>query len=173
MKIRLKCTDDELPLPEGPFSGEWCVEWPSGIPKFRADYVNGIQEGLYECYGETGILIQKGQMKDGNCIGHWVDYHPIDGHRIMECDYDGSGSGYEGVVRRFWNNGTVSSEKSYHKGVPHGSYREFDSDGNIMWEGEYRDGDPWEGICQVFDFGGVPRIVLSAFQQGEKIRDIE
>jgi hypothetical protein len=54
-----------------------------------------------------------------------------------------------------------------------GSYREFASDGELMWKGEYPEGEPWEGICQIIDLNCAPSLIIAEFHHGKKIREIE
>jgi hypothetical protein len=56
---------------------------------------------------------------------------------------------YTGVVRIWDKWGTVREECSYRGGARHGIWKEYAEDGTLKWQCEYKDGEPWNGVCRI------------------------
>jgi len=170
--FRLKNFDDDCPCPDEHFTGEWIVEWPNGVTKFRANYIDGKEDGERFCYWENVNLTQKGRMCRGECVGRWTNYHE-DGFKTSEYDFiDGQ---IQGVKKSFWRNGALMYLHTYRESVLHGVFRAYRHDGSCLYEGVYRDGAPWSGTCEIDVFekqadGGYT--LLGEFAEGVKIRDL-
>jgi hypothetical protein len=55
-------------------------------------------------------------------------------------------------MRRLWDgNGRLLFEHRYTNGLRHGMWFGYETDGRKISQGEYRDGDPWDGICFIYD----------------------
>ena len=170
---RLKTFDQDSPWPDDRFTGEWVVEWPNGQLKFRAHYLDGKANGDYRCFSEEGRVVQEGRMCRGECVGRWVDYHHDTGSILAERVYlDGH---CEGIERSYFDNGNVMSERSHRQSVLHGPFRWFLRDGQLAFEGEYQEGEPWDGVCEVEGFdqqvdGSYSS--LAEFRCGSRVRDV-
>lgn len=169
---RLKDELEDSPWPGENFTGEWIVEWPNGVTKFRAQYVQGKPDGDYLCFWPNGRLAQKGRMCQGESVGRWTDYHQ-DGFVTATRDFiDGL---IEGVERTYWRDGTVMEERTMRHTFLHGIARKYRRDGMLSFEGEFRDGEPWSGICEVSTFeqqldGSYS--ILAEYALGKKVRDL-
>src|SRR5436309_8991464 len=83
---RIKDYDDAMIWPPDDFTGEWVVEWPNGVVKFRSLYLGGKEEGDYQCYWSNGKPAQLGYSSNGVCVGVWTDFLE-DGTKLKETHY--------------------------------------------------------------------------------------
>jgi hypothetical protein len=58
---------------------------------------------------------------------------------------------YTGVVRLWDENGRLTLEQTYFDGARHGTWKEFDEVGKLKSACEYKNGAPWNGVCQIVD----------------------
>jgi hypothetical protein len=69
-KTRVIDDDDAEDIwPNDGYSGIWEIYWPNGVVKFRANYVDGKEEGECLCYWDNGNLAQRGVKVRGECDG--------------------------------------------------------------------------------------------------------
>jgi antitoxin component YwqK of YwqJK toxin-antitoxin module len=73
------------------FNGVWEVYWPNGRLKFRAEYVNGKEEGWTRCWWDNGKLCQEGVNEAGECVGIWTRFLE-DGRKFKEEEFYSPGS---------------------------------------------------------------------------------
>lgn len=53
---------------------------------------------------------------------------------------------------RFWDErGQLIFEHDYNNGERHGRWIEYDAGGRKKSVSEYRNGDPWDGVCYIYD----------------------
>ncbi|HZE72359.1 MAG TPA: hypothetical protein VE135_22845 [Pyrinomonadaceae bacterium] len=69
--------------PDESYSGLWEVYWPNDVIKFRANFLNGQEEGECLCFWDNGKLAQRGFRVGGHCVGIWTDYS-YDGAKTLE-----------------------------------------------------------------------------------------
>lgn len=170
--MRKKLIDDgEQELwPEEGYTGMWEVYWPNGVIKFRAQFLNGQEEGECLCFWDNGKLAQRGVRAAGQCVGIWTDY-TYDGAKSMEGLYVNGKK--EGLWTSFWSDGTVMQEEEYIEGLQHGDSRHFSYDGELIHQGEFRNGEPYNGICHVPDFDRHPHYtMIGEYLEGELIREL-
>jgi hypothetical protein len=169
---RLKNDLDDSPWPAADFTGMWIVEWTNGATKFRGHYLEGKADGDYLCFWPNGRPAQKGRMSRGECVGRWTDYHE-DGFVTAERDFiDGQ---VEGIERRYWESGEVMEVRTMRHSVVHGAVRVYRRDGQLSYEGEYRDGEPWHGVCDASTFEKQPNggySILAEYDRGTKIKNL-
>ena len=96
--------DEDMPWPPKDFTGEWVVNWPNGMLKFRSLFLEGKPEGEYLCRWENGELAQIGKSEDGKSVGLWLDYRK-DGTKLKENEIFAYGTFQ---VRHFDKNGRLS-----------------------------------------------------------------
>ncbi len=61
---------------------------------------------------------------------------------------------YTGPVRYWDDQGRLCTEYMVKDGLRHGRWVEYDERGEVTIEGEYRDDEPWDGICYPIDMKG-------------------
>jgi antitoxin component YwqK of YwqJK toxin-antitoxin module len=105
--------DDEGLYPPDGFTGVWEVYWPNRKLKWRAHFLNGVEDGRHTCWWDDGRLAQTGICEHGECKGVWVDYH-TDGSKMKETEYATRGNF---VVRWYDNEGAISEVQTWVNGV--------------------------------------------------------
>ena len=98
---------------EGRRQGEWIIYYESLDIKARGFYKDDLKEGAWVFYYETGEVEQEGNYKSGEYDDAWI-----------------------------WTfkNGDKKRFEQYINGVEHGDFIEYDSLGNILLNGNYRNG---------------------------------
>jgi antitoxin component YwqK of YwqJK toxin-antitoxin module len=156
--------------PDEGYSGPWEVYWPNDVIKFRANFLNGQEEGECLCFWDNGKLAQRGFRVGGHCVGIWTDYS-YDGAKTLEGRYVNGEK--EGLWVSFWGDGSVMQEEEYVEGLQHGAFRYFSYDGELLHEGEFRNGQPHNGICHVPAIDRHPHYTMIAeYLEGEIIREL-
>jgi antitoxin component YwqK of YwqJK toxin-antitoxin module len=105
---------EENPSPPKTFSGVWEVLWPNGIPKYRAEFENGKENGMAQCWWENGALAQEGRNEGGIPVGIWRDYFD-DGSLSKETEYLSSSNIFFQKV--YDENGKVYLRREFRDGV--------------------------------------------------------
>jgi antitoxin component YwqK of YwqJK toxin-antitoxin module len=156
--------------PDDNYTGLWEIYWPNLVIKFRANYVNGQEEGECLCFWDNGNLAQRGVKVEGHCDGIWTDYS-YEGRKSLEGRYVNRQK--EGAWTSFWDDGSVMKEEEYLNGLRHGYSRHFSDDGELIHEGEFRNGEPYNGICHVRDHDRHPHYTMIAeYLEGEIVREL-
>jgi hypothetical protein len=70
---------------------------------------------------------------------------------------------YTGVVRIWDKWGTLREESCYQLGARHGIWKEYAEDGTLEQVCEYRDGIPWNGVCQIREW----KAFIAEFRDGK------
>jgi len=142
-------------------------------------YVRGKRHGKYTKWYFDEQKEAEGTYEDGLKVGIWREWH-WGGDLASECTYQ---RGRIVGTKTWWDRGkkyredeydeegniahTVASysmaggrwyEGWYRKGKKHGTWTYWNPDGTFKARGEWRDGEPWNGICQVT----VPKMSLSS-----------
>jgi antitoxin component YwqK of YwqJK toxin-antitoxin module len=89
----------------------------------EADFVAGLYDGEYEHY-KNNVLIEKGTYKEGRKEGLFSEYLSSSGSLKQESEY--TAGKIDGLVRTFFADGSVATEKGYKNGREHGPDRRFD-----------------------------------------------
>lgn len=132
--------------------------------------MNGEEEGEHLCYWDNGKLAQRGTMVHGKCLGVWTDYS-YEGAVSRQGEYGPAGR--QGVWRSYWDDGTVMTEEEYVDGLLHGTARHFSYDGKLIHEGEFRNDEPYNGICHTPDIDRHPHYtMIGEYMDGEMIREL-
>lgn len=170
-KTRVIDDDDAEDIwPDDGYSGIWEIYWPNGVVKFRANYVDGKEEGECLCYWDNGNLAQRGVKVGGECDGIWTDYD-YEGYKTLQGRYVNGKQ--EGLWVSFWDDGSVMKEREYVAGLEHGYSRHFSYEGELIHEGEFREGEPYNGICHVPDFDRHPHYTMvGEYVEGNIIREL-
>ena len=109
----------------GKKQGKWIIYYKSGEVKAEGNYVDDLREGEWIFYYESGPVEQRGFYKKGEYDDVWV-----------------------------WSfkNGDKKRFEQYIKGVEHGDFLEYDSLGNVLLKGNYKNGlREWNWIYHVND----------------------
>ena len=127
---------------------------------FEGEYLNGKRCGKgKEFY--FGELIFEGEYKDGKRNGKGKEYNEL-GKVIFEGDYlfgkKWNGNGYDldnnilyeikngkGYIREYYTNGNLKFEGEYSNGEKNGKCREYNIYKNLIFEGQYFYGKKWNG----------------------------
>ena len=169
-KGRLIDDGEQVYWPEENYTGLWETYWPNGVIKFRANFVDGKEEGEWLCYWDNGNLAQRGVNVKGVCDGVWTDYS-YDGHKSRVGRYVNGKP--EGLWVSFWDDGSVMHEQEYVGGLEHGYSRHFSYEGELIHEGEFREGEPYNGICYVADPDRHPHYTMIAeYLEGQIVREL-
>lgn len=115
-------------------------------------YVQGHRDGIWTgWFGEDQReKAWEAHFQKGRLTGE-KRYFERNGRRSAVEAFDKSGN--RKLFRSYHSNGTVAREAHYKDSRPHGPDRSFDSTGKLIWEGESRDGRPWQGWCFVLSAG--------------------
>jgi MORN repeat variant len=105
-------------------------QWNRFIYIFR-QYVMKIEMKRPEHY--TGV--QKGWFPNGRLGG---EAHFVKGE-------------LNGKMTSWYPSGKKQSEQWYLQGSRRGKWTNWDEKGNVLNQCEYRNGEPWEGLCYIYD----------------------
>lgn len=140
---------------EGKRHGQSLEYYPNKKLKNRLEYANDIKHGPYEDFYEHGALRTKGQYrynlpsaqwrwydKEGRIVlasstfeygkGTMYKFDEVSGKKHMEIDFDAGVQ--DGRQMRWYDSGVLRSQASYHKGLLHGSFKEYHENSHMMSE---------------------------------------
>jgi len=92
------------------------------LPPYRHRWACQFQIALYDCTGFEGFHTWPNQDEQ-----------------------------YTGVVPIWDKWGNLRSESTYLSGARHGFWKEYHEDGTLKSVCEYKNGRPWNGVCQLFE----------------------
>jgi len=98
----------------------------------------GYKQGKWKEYYETGELKAEGTYKNNEKTGLWKWYY-INGKLEQTGNYE-EAEKPNGEWKWYFENGKVFIEENFYKGKLDGFYKEYDSLGNIITEGQYIEG---------------------------------
>ena len=132
----------------------------NGVLLYEGEYLNGKRHGLGKEYSKNGVLLYEGEYlngkrhglgkeysKDGELIfeGEYINgkYFNGKGFNIMECDVKGG----KGKVKLYYqiNPKLLKFEGEIINGEINGKGTEYDTNRNIIFIGEYKNGKKWNG----------------------------
>ncbi|MBQ7490351.1 MAG: hypothetical protein IJT51_07545 [Bacteroidales bacterium] len=99
---------------------------------------NGLRQGLWKEYYETGELRAKGKYKNSMPIDDWVFYLPNKTVEI-EGEYDKKGR-KTGEWKWYYANGELLAIENYEAGQLDGEFVEYDEEQNVLTKGQYVEG---------------------------------
>jgi antitoxin component YwqK of YwqJK toxin-antitoxin module len=162
------------------------IEWDlSGAKESECHYRHGLKTGSETTWGPLGRKSSECIYKDGRIVGKktfWFDngvvakeetydqsgklsdvmlFHP-NGKRKVQGHFGGR---YEDT-KFLWNAaGNLKKE---------GRWSYWDDQGKLLAEGEFRDGQPWEGICGTVDRSqSVPMERFGRYEKGKLIEHVK
>ena len=99
---------------------------------------NGLRQGVWKEYYETGELRAKGKYKNSMPIEDWKFYFP-DKTVEIEGSYDKKGR-KNGEWRWYYPNGELLAVENYESGLLEGEFVEYDEEHNEITKGQYVEG---------------------------------
>jgi antitoxin component YwqK of YwqJK toxin-antitoxin module len=121
---------------EGKLNGKFNEFYRSGQVHEELTYVDGKKVGPVKNYHANGKVRIEGQYEDNKPSGHWKYFFDND-QLEEEGDFK---NGYRvGIWKSFDRFGTINSETDYGEtGKKTGIYKDYDLDGNLVLELEYK-----------------------------------
>ena len=105
--------------PAADFAGLWVME-RSGGDRVEAEYVNGVQEGVYRYVKANGVCIREGRKKGGRWHGRHI-IRAADGTVLSDSEFiDGNG-----IYRIFNTAKQLTDEVPLFDGRPHGTAKRW------------------------------------------------
>ena len=118
----------------------------NGQLRREAEYNDGKNHGRMTEWYESGIKREEGMYQNGRSEGLWQGWWEVTGAKSWEETYDS-----EGHIQRetsWWDmDGGMRVDGTFRKGRKHGTWTYWNENGTIRAQGEWRDGEPWEGVC--------------------------
>ena len=119
------------------YSGDVFKNYLGGKTEFEGSYKDGIKDGLYTGWYESGQKEFEGTYKNGEKDGKWTKWYE-DGRKEHEKTYkDGDKTG---VWTWWFLNGQKISEQTYKDGLLDGLYTWWHKNGQKKWETTFKDG---------------------------------
>jgi antitoxin component YwqK of YwqJK toxin-antitoxin module len=113
--------------PDGTRHGPFVTLYPDGTNQLLGAYRDGKLDGAWQRYYPGGSLAEEGTYAAGKKDGHWRQLGPT-GTLLGEYDMK-AGTGTE----KYWfSDGPLYSERQLRGGVPNGSLKVFDHDGQLV-----------------------------------------
>lgn len=104
----------DLTYTDGTFTGEEVTYYRDGTVRSKTNYTSNVLNGKYSTYHKNGAVLVEGQYLNNNRSGAW---------------------------KEFYEDGTVKEQYQYDsKGSLKESYKEFDVDGKLSNESQYKNG---------------------------------
>ena len=108
---------------------------------FEGDFSNGERNGKGKEYNEDGSLKYEGEYLNGKKNGKGKEYY--EGKLIFEGDY--LNGELQGKGKEYYENGQLRFEGEYSDNQKCGKGKEYFENGKIKFEGDYLNGDRWNG----------------------------
>jgi antitoxin component YwqK of YwqJK toxin-antitoxin module len=152
--------------------------WTGGRMESVGEWRNGNREGEWTWWQPTGDLHSRCTYRNGHEVGRKTYWNPA-GAVILEEDYDDGGHPVE--TRSYRDDGRLKMLGHYGRswftrGRKHGRWTYWDASGNVVAEGEWRYGRPWNGLCALpapGDAGSMIGIqVFWRFKSGRKVAPV-
>ena len=130
---------------EGERNGKGIVYDIDGKILFKGEYIKGeINEDYKEYYQNksNNILTFEGSLLKGERNGFGKEYNAYNGKLIFEGEYK---NGIRCDGKEYISNNRRINESEYLNQRKNGNVKEYDSKGNLEFEGEYFNGKKWNG----------------------------
>lgn len=156
--------------------------YPNGQEKIEEYYSeNGLRNGAYKIYYETGILQIDGFLENDEKAGHWKWYYPTgvikeEGNFIngemkgawklyypdgnIEREIEPLLDGKTEILKGYDENGNLIFEGFMYEGKKHGKYLRYYNSGELEEEGEYKEG-LLENEIKTYDKNGNLRYITT------------
>ena len=127
----------------GQKTGTWTTyDVEKGFPKTLKNYNNGKLEGLSLEFNDRGQIEKKAHYKNNQLNGEYGTYKF--GRPIEEATY--SNGKMNGTYRAYFNNSDkLQKEAEYKDGVQHGSFKQYNEEGQLVLEYTYDNGEVVSG----------------------------
>ena len=141
----------------GKYQGEWKLYYDSGKIKAKGNYISSVREGQWIFYFENGETEQTGFFEKGKASGDWIWFY--ESKKIRRTGKFNNNS-EEGLFVEFSETGDTISQGNYEngfkegkwqynindlkesgvyeKGLKTGVWKEYFTEGNIKFEGEFK-----------------------------------
>ena len=140
-KLEFRKAIDELDLPEDS-SGIIKIyqEEQDSILKMEGSIINGLPDGLWRLYYESGNIQSAINFKEGAVNGLALFYYDDDEQSIkVKARFEINK--LEDVYREYYRNGVRRAQIPYKDGKAHGTAEYYYGNGNLKIQGKYRRGE--------------------------------
>lgn len=128
------------------------VRWRTdGKKEVEGAWQDDREEGVWTWWQPTGDLHSRCIYRNGHIVGRKT-YWNAAGTVIREEDYDDGGHPVE--TRAYHGNGRPEmvghfGRGWFNRGRKHGRWTYWDLEGNVVADGEWHNGRPWNGVCAI------------------------
>ena len=145
----------------------------NGELKYEGEYLNDKRDGKGKEYTEEGELIFQGNYKEGQ---HWngikkifEEYEDEDEQKVKYVKYIGQikKGKMSGKCKEFDIEGNLIYEGEYSEGKKNGNGRLYDINGNVEFEGEFKDDKKINGNANEYNSKGN-LLFYGVYQNGER-----
>lgn len=134
---------EEGMITDGLQDGTWItyIEGETNKIKVVTNYVSGVLNGPYMEFNDRGQIEKKSTYLNDKVHGMYSEYKF--GRPLKEFMYDEGV--LNGVSKEYSDRGKLTKETAYKNGKLHGTIRQFDEEGGIILEYEYKNGEKVSG----------------------------
>jgi len=118
-----------------------------GKKKDETNYRDGKQHGFYVSWYANGQMRVQDLYSDGRRNGAVLQWHPNGVKSYEAHDTNGVATC---VYGSWYSNGQKEREATFEEGKEVGTSTTWDKNGEIIAQGKYRNGEPWEGTFESF-----------------------
>tara|TARA_R110000803_G_C11900581_1_gene312048 strand:- start:43 stop:549 length:507 start_codon:yes stop_codon:yes gene_type:complete len=126
-----------------PFNGRVTGE-EKRLLREKGSFKNGVKDGAWGIYYETGQVYRKGHFKNAKKEGLWVSY---------------------------WGNGQLSYKGNYKNDKEEDAWVGYHENGQLWWKGNYKNGQQEGAWVAYLKDGTVNKKDTGTFKDGVKISD--
>lgn len=117
----------------------WTTWYFGGQKRSAGEFIDGKRDSSWVWWHKNGQVSSKGIMKIGKRILDWRDWYD-NGQVEKSYSYDSLGV-MQGLYYEFYPDGSKKVEGFSVGGKKHGLWREWDSDGNLVVERQFEEGE--------------------------------
>jgi len=130
-------------ITNGQQTGVFVEYYPEkGLPKKMVTYDNNVFDGPYMEFNNPGQIEKMANYKDNQLHG---DYATYKFGRVIEKSTYKNGK-LDGTYRSYFNNSDkLQKEAQYKDGVQHGIFKQYNEEGQVVLEYEYKNGEVVKG----------------------------
>jgi antitoxin component YwqK of YwqJK toxin-antitoxin module len=121
-------------LKNAPFTGLSIKQWENRQTNEEINWVNGLRDGLYSEYTETGILVARENWVEGVKHGEYAYYFPNGGIKNKGVFRNGN---LDGEIWGYYPNGKPRYMNIYQSGIRHGKSHTWFSNGRTEQTGQF------------------------------------
>jgi len=158
---------------EGKQHGMWSFYWPNGNLKGQGAFDHGVRTGPWTFWEEDGSKATSGSFADGKPVGQWEHWYPNGVRKAEQHFRDGR---MHGTTRTWDEFGRIQQEVTFDadisltldgKQAKHGPFKQYNTDGVIVEEGQF-DHDIRAGIW-VYRFNTGQLSKAGRYYDGEEL----